>query len=258
MKKTFFTFWMMLAFLSPLLVSCDNEGDDLGSGNNAHEYVDLGLPSGLKWATCNVGATTPEEYGNYYCWGEIEIEMGDYDWSAYSWSYDAYNTMTKYNTNELFGFKGFVDGKNVLDAEDDVAAVLWGGNWRMPTKLEVQELIDNCTIAFAYICGTRGFKLTSKINGKYIFLPEAGHDSTGFETWHGIGWRHCVYWSSTSKDLYYYTYEDVGVSLSIYQDWSVGNWDKERQEYDNRSVGRIIKLEGGSRRYASAVRPVSD
>ncbi|MBO7284968.1 MAG: hypothetical protein J6U71_07905, partial [Bacteroidales bacterium] len=66
-------------------------------------------------------------------------------------------------------------------------------------------------------------------------------------------WRHCVYWSSTSKDLYYYTYEDVGVSLTIYQDLSVENWDK-----DNSYVGRIIKLEGGPRSYASAVRPVSD
>ena len=74
----------------------------------------------------------------------------------------------------------------------------------------------------------------------------------------GIGWRHCVYWSSTSKDLYYYTYEDVGVSLTISQDRSVGYWDKERQEYDNRYVGRIIKLEGGPRWHASAVRPVSD
>lgn len=174
MEKTFFTFWMMLAFLSPLLVSCDNEGDDLGSGNNAHEYVDLGLPSGLKWATCNVGATTPEEYGNYYCWGEIEIEMGDYDWSAYSWSYDAYNTMTKYNTNELFGFKGFVDGKNVLDAEDDVAAVLWGGNWRMPTKLEVQELIDNCEWEWTLQNGVKGCRVASKVNGNSIFLPAAG------------------------------------------------------------------------------------
>ena len=135
----------------------------------------------------------------------------------------------------------------------DAARANWGETWRLPSEEDFQELLDNCTIAFAYICGTRGFKLTSKINGKYIFLPEAGHDSTGYGTWHGIGWRHCVYWSSTSKDIYLYTYEDVGVSLSIYQDRLAGGRGKAKS-----SVGRIIKLEGGPRSYASAVRPVSD
>ena len=199
--------------------------------------MDLGLPSGLKWATYNVGATSAEQLGRLFKWGEI---------------YDIYDKRPKNNLSK----------KPIRDIQGnpayDAARANWGETWRLPSEEDFQELLDNCTIAFAYICGTRGFKLTSKINGKYIFLPEAGHDSTGNETWHGIGWKHCVYWSSTSKDLYYYTYEDVGVSLTIYQDRSVGYWDKERREYDNRYVGRIIKLEGGSRRYASAVRPVSD
>ena len=196
-----------------------------------HRWVDLGLPSGLKWATYNVGATSAEQLGRLFKWGEI---------------YDIYDKRPKNNLSK----------KPIRDIQGnpayDAARANWGETWRLPSEEDFQELLDNCTIAFAYICGTRGFKLTSKINGKYIFLPEAGHDSTGNETWHGIGWRHCVYWSSTSKDLYYYTYEDVGVSLTIYQDRSV-NLDK-----DNSYVGRIIKLEGGSRRYASAVRPVSD
>ena len=197
-----------------------------------HRWVDLGLPSGLKWATYNVGATSAEQLGRLFKWGEI---------------YDIYDKRPKNNLSK----------KPIRDIQGnpayDAARANWGETWRLPSEEDFQELLDNCTIAFAYICGTRGFKLTSKINGKYIFLPEAGHDSTGNETWHGIGWRHCVYWSSTSKDLYYYTYEDVGVSLTIYQDLSVENWDK-----DNSYVGRIIKLEGGPRSYASAVRPVSD
>lgn len=197
-----------------------------------HRWVDLGLPSGLKWATYNVGATSAEQLGRLFKWGEI---------------YDIYDKRPKNNLSK----------KPIRDIQGnpayDAARANWGETWRLPSEEDFQELLDNCTIAFAYICGTRGFKLTSKINGKYIFLPEAGHDPTGNETWHGIGWRHCVYWSSTSKDLYYYTYEDVGVSLTIYQDLSVENWDK-----DNSYVGRIIKLEGGPRSYASAVRPVSD
>lgn len=197
-----------------------------------HRWVDLGLPSGLKWATYNVGATSAEQLGRLFKWGEI---------------YDIYDKRPKNNLSK----------KPIRDIQGnpayDAARANWGETWRLPSEEDFQELLDNCTIAFAYICGTRGFKLTSKINGKYIFLPEAGHDPTGNETWHGIGWRHCVYWSSTSKDLYYYTYEDVGVSLTIYQDLSVENRDK-----DNSYVGRIIKLEGGPRSYASAVRPVSD
>lgn len=199
--------------------------------------MDLGLPSGLKWATYNVGATSAAQLGRLFKWGEI---------------YDIYDKRPKNNLSK----------KPIRDIQGnpayDAARANWGETWRLPSEEDFQELPDNCTIAFAYICGTRGFKLTSKINGKYIFLPEAGHDSNGNEPWHGIGWRHCVYWSSTSKDLYYYTYEDVGVSLTIYQDLSLGYWDKERKEYDNRYVGRIIKLEGGPRRHASAVRPVSD
>ena len=202
-----------------------------------HRWVELGLPSGLKWATYNVGATSAEQLGRLFRWGEI---------------YDIYDKRPK---NNLYR-------KPIRDIQSnpiyDAARANWGETWRLPSEENFQELIDNCTIAFAYICGTRGFKLTSKINGKYIFLPEAGHDSTGNGTRHGIGCGHCVYWSSTSKDIDPYTYEKIGVSLSIYQDLSVQKWDKERKEYDNRYVGRIIQLDGQYRMCASAVRPVSD
>ena len=141
----------------------------------------------------------------------------------------------------------------------DAARANWGGTWRLPSEEDFQELIDNCTIAFAYICGTRGFKLTSKINGKYVFLPEAGCDRSGYqEAFFDLGWGNCEYWSSTSKDIYLYTYEDVGVSLSIVQNLSIENWVEEKKAYDNRYVGKLIKIEGGPRWYSRAIRPVSD
>ncbi len=137
---------------------------------NGHEYVDLGLPSGLKWATCNVGASKPEEYGGYYAWGETE-EKENYDWSTYKWCNGSETTMTKYCTNSSYGT---VDNKTVLDPEDDVAHVKWGGSWRMPTLEEQKELLNNCTWSWTTQNGVSGYKVTSKTNGNSIFLPAAG------------------------------------------------------------------------------------
>ncbi len=138
---------------------------------NGHEYVDLGLPSGIKWATFNVGATTPEEYGGYYAWGETE-EKSNYDWSTYKWCNGSENSMTKYCTDSD---NGTVDNKTVLDPEDDVAHVKWGGTWRMPTKAEQDELRNNCTWTWTIQNGVKGYKVTSKTNGNSIFLPAAGY-----------------------------------------------------------------------------------
>ncbi|MGM9818910.1 MAG: hypothetical protein ACI30B_08040 [Paludibacteraceae bacterium] len=134
-----------------------------GIDGNNHEYVDLGLPSGLKWATCNVGAITPEGYGNYYAWGEIATKE-TYEWSNYSDTSDGGSTFIKYTT----------DTKTVLDLEDDAANVNWGGKWRMPTKDEWQELIDNCTWTWTMYNGKFGYRVTSKTNGYSIFLIAAG------------------------------------------------------------------------------------
>ena len=92
--------------------------------HNGHEYVDLGLPSGTKWATCNVGASSPEDYGEYYAWGETETKS-TYDWRTYKWCKGSNDTMTKYCTSSS---SGTVDNKTVLDPEDDVAHVKWGGS----------------------------------------------------------------------------------------------------------------------------------
>ncbi len=126
---------------------------------DTHEAVDLGLPSGTKWATCNVGATKPEEYGGYYAWGETE-EKKVYNESTYKY----------YQDDE------WVDlGSDISGTEYDVAHVKWGGNWCMPTMDDIKELLDNCTSEWTRLSGVHGRKFTSKINGKSIFLPAAGY-----------------------------------------------------------------------------------
>ena len=134
------------------------------------EAIDLGLPSGIKWASCNVGASSPEEFGGYYAWGETE-EKKDYSLGTYKWCNGSYDSMTKYCTDSDYGT---VDGKTTLDPEDDVAHVKWGGNWRMPTNEEMGELIDNCTWKWTTFNGVNGYKVTGP-NGYSIFLPAAGY-----------------------------------------------------------------------------------
>ncbi|MBQ4525000.1 MAG: hypothetical protein IJA00_02845 [Bacteroidaceae bacterium] len=131
------------------------------------EAVDLGLS--VKWATCNVGASKPEEYGGYYAWGETE-EKSDYNLETYKWGNGTDFFMTKYCTNSNHGI---VDNKIVLDPEDDVAHVKWGGSWRMPTISEFKELIDNCTLEWTTYNGVNG-QLVTGPNGNSIFLPAAG------------------------------------------------------------------------------------
>lgn len=134
------------------------------------KYVDLGLPSGIKWATCNVGATKPEEYGNYYAWGETETKT-TYDWSTYKWCNGSSSTFTKYNTSSSFGT---ADNKTVLDLEDDAAHVNWGDKWRMPTDDEWTELRSNCTWTWITKNGVNGVEVKGS-NGNAIFLPAAGY-----------------------------------------------------------------------------------
>ena len=132
------------------------------------EAVDLGLS--VKWATFNVGAIKPEDYGYYFAWGETEPKT-TYDWSTYKWCNGSSSTLTKYNNRSGYGT---VDNKTVLDKEDDAAAVNWGGAWRMPTKEEQDELRNNCTWTWITQNGVNGYKVTGT-NGNSIFLPAAGY-----------------------------------------------------------------------------------
>ncbi len=142
---------------------------------NKIECVDLGLS--VKWATCNVGASKPEDYGGYYAWGEIE-EKSVYDWNNYKYCNGSSDSMTKYCTDFNYGYNGFADYKTTLDLEDDVAHINWGGNWRMPTDAEWAELMNNCIWIWTIRNGTKGFEVKSQKAGyedKSIFIPAAGY-----------------------------------------------------------------------------------
>ena len=132
--------------------------------------VDLGLPSGILWASCNVGAESPEEYGDYFAWGETEPKS-NYSWSTYKWCNGSYDTQTKYCTSSSYGT---VDNKTVLEPEDDAATANWGGNWRMPTEAELDELRTECTWTWITLNGVNGYEVTGP-NGNSIFLPAAGY-----------------------------------------------------------------------------------
>ncbi len=141
--------------------------------NLAHEYVDLGLPSGLLWATCNVGADNPEDYGDYFAWGETQPK-DIYNWDTYQYCNGYYNTLTKYCNNSSFGYNGFIDDLTALLPEDDAATANWGSGWRMPTKEEWQELYQNTTHIYTTQNGVNG-RLFTASNGNSIFLPAAGY-----------------------------------------------------------------------------------
>ena len=149
----------------------DGDTAVLTGTENGHDWVDLGLPSGLKWATCNIGATKPEDYGNYYAWGEI-LTKTNYSWETYIHG-TSDSELTKYCNRASYGKDYFFDSIPLLDWEDDAAAVNWGGKWRMPTKDEWQELLDNCTSVYIddyQNTGVPGIKFSSK-NGNFIFIP---------------------------------------------------------------------------------------
>ena len=180
-------------FLAAALV-CGMAAANAQDLTNGHEYVDLGLPSGLKWATMNVGATAPEAYGDYYAWGETETKE-TYSWATYKHG-SAAKQLTKYCTDASYGLDGFKDGKTSLDPEDDAASVNWGGSWRMPTDDEWQELIDNCDWTWTGDyngTGVAGRTVKGK-NGNSIFLPAAGYRYGGTLSYAGDGGR---YWSGS-------------------------------------------------------------
>lgn len=128
---------------------------------SSFSYVDLGLPSGLLWANCNLGANSPEEYGGFYAWGETE-EKVTYSWDTYIYFKDS--AIVKYNGS---------DGFSTLEPIDDAATASLGANWRMPTKAEFEELLDNCSITRTTRNDVNGYQFTGP-NGNSIFLPMSG------------------------------------------------------------------------------------
>ena len=132
------------------------------------EAIDLGLS--VKWASCNLGATVPNGYGDYYAWGEKDTKSS-YNWSNYKWCDGSADTITKYNIDDSYGT---VDNNAVLNASDDVVRVKLGGKWRIPTSDDWEELMSNCSMEYKYKYGSYGWLVTSNINGASIFLPFPG------------------------------------------------------------------------------------
>ena len=155
-------------------------------------YVDLGLPSGLLWATCNVGADNPEDYGDYFAWGETQPK-DTYNWSTYQYCNGSYNTLTKYCNKSSYGYNGFTDNLTTLLPEDDAATANWGSDWRMPTKEEWQELYSNTTQTWTTQNGVNG-RLFTAANGNSLFLPAAGYRWGG--EFYDAG-SYGFYWSSS-------------------------------------------------------------
>lgn len=174
---------LSLGAISMSLVACNNDDSEESLeiiDKSPAQAIDLGLPSGTLWASCNVGATKPEEYGLYFAWGETKGYTSDtsdghsFDWANYKWCNGDGGKLTKYCSRSDYGNNGFTDNKTELDLEDDAAYVNWGSNWRMPSFDQIEELIDNCNWEWTTLNGVYGRKATSKKNGKSIFFPAAG------------------------------------------------------------------------------------
>lgn len=194
------------------------------------QAVDLGLPSGLKWASCNVGATTPEGYGYYFAWGETESKK-DYSWETYKYANVGefyHHKFTKYCTDASSGDNGFIDNKTVLEPEDDAATANWGDVWRMPTDAEWTELREQCTWTWTAQNGMNGYQVASKTNGNSIFLPAAGFRDGNAAPY--VAGRRGYYWSSSllensSDDVWIVTF----------------NHEKVERDNDKRNKGLSVR-----------------
>lgn len=217
--KSLFSFLLLLATClvgSSAYCNCSKED---------HDYVDLGLPSGTLWATCNVGASSPEEYGDYFAWGEIEPK-NDYSVSTYKYCKGTFSTLTKYCTNSSCGT---VDNKTELEPSDDAATANWGSGWQMPSYEQFDELFNSSYTATTWttLNGVSGYEITSKSNGNSIFLPAAG---CRYDTSLGSAGSGGGYWSRSLSENFSHN--------ACYQYFYSGGIDAYD---DDRHYGRSIR-----------------
>ena len=180
---------MLVGTVGHAKVTTTNEDEN---GSNGVEAVDLGLS--VKWANMNVGAEKDSGFGSYFAWGEVKPKKY-YSWNTYVWSRENTQFLVKYS---------ITDRKTQLDLSDDAARANWGGDWRMPTVEECEELVDldKCTWEWITKDGVNGYKVTGKKTGNSIFLPITGfrfYDSVQFRAINGIYWTSTLYTASPSK-----------------------------------------------------------
>jgi hypothetical protein len=180
------------------------------------EAVDLGLPSGRKWASFNVGAHAPEEYGRFFAWGET-APKDDYSWSTYAFGSSANGPFSKYVATATYGT---VDNKLVLDRDDDAAVLAWSSSWRIPTEAMWLELKKNCTWTWTTLNGVNGYRVASTTNSNSIFLPAAGGvDGANNYGAGSIGhyWSAKLYESESSKAWEFYFSSTISRTAGFYR-----------------------------------------
>lgn len=192
MKKFRLASVLMLAVAVVFVAGCTKPDDSNDGGTlNGHTYVNLGLSSGTLWATCNVGAETSNDYGDYFSWGETATK-DTYTTANYKW-YEGDQRLTKYCYDSHLGYQGYTDNLTVLLPEDDAATANWGSGWYTPTADQWIELYEYTTHIWKKQDGVYG-RLFTATNGNTIFLPAAGaYSNDGF--W-GVG-DNGLYWSSS-------------------------------------------------------------
>lgn len=196
-----------------------------GSGSlNNHSYVNLGLPSGTLWSTCNIGADTLYDCGNYFSWAEIEPK-NTYSWNTYKYCNDGMDKLTKYCHNSNCGNNGFTDDLTSYEIDDDAATINWGEGWRTPTYTDLEELIRHCTISQTCINGIKGMCITGK-NGKSIFLPAIGYIVNNTKEYEGVA---CYYWSS---------------SLNVFNEGAYLAWSTSIHQADNPGLYTSLRANG--------------
>ena len=212
MKKIY----LIMTLVCMMMVSCKPEGGD--GRHEGHEYVDLGLS--VKWATCNVGATTLEGYGDYFAWGETSTKE----------TYDDDNCPTYGLSISELQSQGYIDSEGNLTAQYDAATANWGGDWRMPTYGELNELRTKCTWTWTTQNGVNGYKVTGP-SGASIFLPAAGCRS-GSSLYYAVS--NGDYWSSTPDDDYDIRAYGLGFDSS-------NHYMSYNGRYDGQSVRPVLE-----------------
>lgn len=227
-----------------------------------HAYVDLELPSGLYWATCNIGAKLPMEAGDFFAWGETE-KKSEYNWKSYKWAEitetgqrtDANGekksvykkTQTKYCANSQPGkkqSKADIDTLRTLLPEDDAATAQWGDSWRMPTLAEIEELIKGCDWLWVpnyNKTGVAGIMGNSRKNGNTIFFPAAGFMYN--QSLNNVG-DFGAYWSSNlevNPDVMQNLFNPSARSMGFYFGTSAPGRAWVRSNWDDRMFGMLVR-----------------